>query len=81
MFFALSEDKPQTMMKVICEGPDQNVVGLHLIGPGSDEMLQGFSVAIKKGITKKDLDSVVAIHPTASEELVTMPTWKPHNPK
>lgn len=48
------------------------VVGLHLFGMGTDEMLQGFGVAIKMGATKKDFDSCVAIHPTVSEELVTL---------
>ena len=46
-----------------------------LLGKGADEMLQGFGVALKMGATKKDLDSCVAIHPTASEELVTMFPW------
>jgi hypothetical protein len=53
----------------------QKVIGLHTIGMGSDEMLQGFGVAMKMGCTKKDLDSCIAIHPTASEELVTMAPW------
>lgn len=48
------------------------MIGLHIIGLGSDEMLQGFGVAIKMGATKKDFDNTVAIHPTASEELVTL---------
>ncbi len=48
------------------------MVGLHLIGLGCDEMLQGFGVAVKMGATKADFDSCVAIHPTSSEELVTM---------
>lgn len=48
------------------------VVGLHIIGLGSDEMLQGFGVAIKMGATKADFDNCVAIHPTSAEELVTM---------
>ena len=48
------------------------VVGLHIIGIGADEMLQGFGVAVKMGATKADFDACVAIHPTASEELVTM---------
>ncbi len=48
------------------------VIGLHVIGIGSDEMMQGFGVAIKMGATKADFDSCVAIHPTSSEELVTM---------
>ena len=48
------------------------VVGLHMQGLGCDEMLQGFSVAIKMGATKADFDKTVAIHPTSSEEFVTM---------
>lgn len=48
------------------------VIGLHILGIGCDEMLQGFSVAVKMGATKKDFDATVAIHPTSSEELVTM---------
>ncbi|EED21388.1 glutathione oxidoreductase Glr1, putative [Talaromyces stipitatus ATCC 10500] len=61
-----------TQMKIICAGPEEKVVGLHILGLGVGEMLQGFGVAIKMGATKKDFDSCVAIHPTSSEELVTM---------
>lgn len=43
------EDKEPTAFKLIVQGPDEKVVGLHLIGVGSDEMLQGFAVAIKMG--------------------------------
>ena len=57
---------------MICQGPEERVVGLHIIGRGSDEILQGFAVAIKMGATKKDFDRTIAIHPTAAEELVTM---------
>jgi len=69
------EDKPKTMMKLITAGVEEKVVGIHIMGMGADEMLQGFGVAMKMGATKADLDSCVAIHPTASEELVTMGTW------
>ena len=48
------------------------MVGVHVIGPGADEMIQGFAVAVRMGATKKDFDDTVAIHPTSSEELVTM---------
>lgn len=68
-------DKPITKIKVICHGPQERIVGLHMIGMGSDEVLQGFAVAIKMGATKADLDRAVAIHPTAAEELVTLPPW------
>lgn len=70
-----ADDKPKTHMKVITAGLDELVVGMHVIGMGSDEMMQGFGVAMKMGATKADLDSSVAIHPTASEELVTMGVW------
>jgi len=74
MYYRMAEreNTPLTMFKIICVGEEEKVVGLHLHGLGSDEMLQGFGVAVKMGATKKDIDSVVAIHPTASEEIVTM---------
>jgi glutathione reductase (NADPH) len=74
-------EKPKTFYKLICAGPDETVVGIHMIGLGSDEVLQGFGVAMKMGATKADFDSCVAIHPTAAEELVTMGTWgtSPHS--
>ena len=70
-----SDDKPKTLMKLICAGVEEKVVGLHVIGMGADEMMQGFGVAMKMGCTKADLDSCIAIHPTAAEEFVTMGTW------
>ena len=72
MYHAIAGHPQQTAMKLICVGADEKVVGCHIIGMGADEMLQGFSVAIKMGATKKDFDNTVAIHPTSSEELVTM---------
>jgi len=68
-------DKPKTRMKLICAGEEEKIVGLHVIGIGADEMLQGFGVAIKMGATKADFDSCIAIHPTSAEEFVTMGTW------
>lgn len=61
-----------TQFKIICEGPEEKIVGLHLIGLGVGEMLQGFGVAIKMGARKRDFDACVAIHPTSAEEIVTM---------
>ncbi len=72
MVYAFSTDKVQTAMKLIVVGEDERVVGCHLIGDGVDEMMQGFSVAIRMGATKQHFDDTVAIHPTSSEELVTM---------
>jgi hypothetical protein len=47
----------------------------HISGLGSDELLQGFAVAMKMGATKADFDNTMAIHPTAAEELVTLAPW------
>ena len=70
-----ADDKPKTAMKLVCAGDEELVVGLHVIGMGADEMLQGFGIAMKMGATKADFDSTVAIHPTAAEEFVTMFPW------
>jgi len=72
MEYALSEHKPRTRMKLVTVGSEQRVVGVHIIGNGADEMLQGFAVAVKMGATKADFDNTVAIHPTSAEEMVTM---------
>jgi glutathione reductase (NADPH) len=72
MRFGITERKPKTAMKLVCVGAREQVVGLHSIGAGSDELLQGFALALKLGATKADFDRTVAIHPTAAEELVTM---------
>mmetsp|Transcript_6192 Transcript_6192/g.17637 ORF Transcript_6192/g.17637 Transcript_6192/m.17637 type:complete len:743 (-) Transcript_6192:227-2455(-) len=71
----IMDEKPKTAMKLVCAGPDERVVGLHVIGMGADELLQGFGVAIKMGATKADFDDCMAIHPTAAEELVTLHPW------
>ena len=72
MYTALGSHRQMSKFKLITAGPEEKVVGLHGIGFGVDEMIQGFAVAMKMGATKEDFDSVVAIHPTGSEEFVTM---------
>ena len=72
MYNSMTEHPVKTAMKLVCVGAKEKVVGCHIIGPGADEMLQGFAVAIRMGATKKDLDDTIAIHPTSAEELVTM---------
>lgn len=72
MFYGLTPHKVPTFLKLIVTGPEEKIIGLHAIGKGVDEMMQGFGVAIKMGATKKDFDSTIAIHPTASEEFVTL---------
>jgi len=72
MYHALTTRKTRTDMKLVCVGPEERIVGCHVIGTGADEMMQGFAVAVRMGATKRDFDDTVAIHPTSSEELVTM---------
>ena len=72
MYFALDEYRQKCDMKLVCAGKEEKIVGLHGIGLGVDEMLQGFAVAIKMGATNKDFDNTVEIHPTGSEYFVTM---------
>ncbi|QPB82044.1 glutathione-disulfide reductase [Pseudoalteromonas rubra] len=72
MYTAVTQHRQPCKMKLVCAGEDEKIVGLHGIGFAVDEMIQGFGVAMKMGATKADFDSVVAIHPTGSEEFVTM---------
>lgn len=72
MYTAVTQHRQPCRMKLVCAGSEEKIVGLHGIGFGVDEMIQGFAVAIKMGATKKDFDNTVAIHPTGSEEFVTM---------
>ncbi len=72
MRYAVSDHKSPSVVKLITLGPEEKVIGCHVIGDGADEMTQGFAVALKMGATKRDFDDTVAIHPTAAEELVTL---------
>lgn len=72
MYSAVTQHRQPCRMKLVCAGKEEKIVGLHGIGFGMDEILQGFAVAVKMGATKKDFDNTVAIHPTAAEEFVTM---------
>ncbi|MGA9369509.1 MAG: glutathione-disulfide reductase, partial [Steroidobacteraceae bacterium] len=72
MYHALTTVKPRCDMKLVTVGPKRRIVGIHVVGPGADEMMQGFAVAVRMGATKEDFDDTVAIHPTSAEELVTM---------
>jgi glutathione reductase (NADPH) len=72
MQLALAHRPITTRFKLICVGDDSRVVGMQMLGPGVDEILQGFAVAIKMGATKADFDATLAIHPTSAEEMVLM---------
>ena len=72
LYNGVTARKPRARMKLVTVGKEEKVIGCHIFGPGADEMLQGFAVAIRMGATKRDFDDTVAIHPTLAEELVTM---------
>ena len=72
MLHALADMPQRSLFKLVCAGPERRVVGIHLLGEAADEILQGFAVALKKGITLDDLRDTVAIHPTSAEEVVLM---------
>lgn len=72
MLHSLADRDEHSLFKLVCIGDDERVVGIHLLGDAADEILQGFAVALKRGITLDDLRDTVAIHPTSSEEIVLM---------
>jgi len=77
MHHAFTRRKVKCSMKLVVAGETEKIVGCHVIGPGADEIMQGFAVAIHMGATKRDFDDTVAIHPTVAEELVTLRTARP----
>ena len=62
----------RSLYKMICNGADDRIVGIHMIGPEAPEIMQAAAVAVKAGLTKADFDATTAIHPTMAEELVLM---------
>lgn len=72
LYHVLTDRRPRAEMKLVTVGPEERIVGCHVVGEGADEMLQGFAVAVRMGATKRDFDDTVAIHPTSAEEFVTM---------
>jgi glutathione reductase (NADPH) len=72
LYYSMSSRKPMTDMKLVTVGAEERIVGAHVAGPGADEMMQGFAVAVRMGARKCDFDDTVAIHPTSAEEFVTM---------
>eukprot|EP00210_Caulerpa_lentillifera_P006814 g6513.t1 len=68
----ISGNLGRAFMKLIVDVATDKVIGVHMVGPDCAEIMQGMGVAVKLGVTKAELDSVVGIHPTAAEEFVTM---------
>jgi glutathione reductase (NADPH) len=73
----MTERRSRTLMKMVVERASRRVVGIHVVGHDAAEIVQGFALAVRLGITKPQLDSLIGIHPTAAEELVTMRTPLP----
>ena len=72
MLQALADGTQRSLFKLVCVGEEEHVVGVHLLGEAADEILQGFALAVKMGVTKAQFDDTVAIHPTSAEEVVLM---------
>lgn len=73
MVRALADDPQRAFVKLVCAGPEQRVVGVHAMGEGFDEALQGFALAMRLGASRQDLESTIAIHPGMAEELLRVP--------
>ena len=72
-----SRTSPNAYTKVICDKTaNENVLGIHYIGPNAGEVMQGYGAAMKNGLTFKTLTDTVGIHPTSSEEIVTLSITK-----
>ncbi|MDD0843603.1 glutathione-disulfide reductase [Pseudomonas sp. Gutcm_11s] len=74
MKLTLTESQERTLMKLVVDGKTDKVLGCHMVGPESGEIVQGLAVALKAGATKRIFDETLGIHPTAAEEFVTMRT-------
>jgi len=72
MKHTLSGSEERTLMKMIVDKATDKVLGVHMVGPDSGEIIQGIAIALKAGATKSVFDSTIGIHPTAAEEFVTM---------
>ena len=72
MRHTLSGRDERTLIKLIVDTASQRVLGAHMVGTDSPEVIQGLAIAIRMGATKADFDSTVALHPSAAEEFVTL---------
>jgi glutathione reductase (NADPH) len=70
--YTLSGRNERTLMKLVVNADSQCVVGAHMVGPDAPEIIQAIAIAVKAGLTKRDFDVTVAVHPTAAEEFVTL---------
>ncbi|AFY53168.1 pyruvate/2-oxoglutarate dehydrogenase complex, dihydrolipoamide dehydrogenase component [Rivularia sp. PCC 7116] len=68
----LASSEEQAIVKVVVEGESERVIGIHMLGEHAGDVIQSLGVALRKGITKQDLDDAIAIHPTTAEEFLTL---------
>lgn len=74
----LSGSQERTLMKLIVDDETDRVVGVHMVGDEAGEIMQGIAIAVRAGLTKRDFDLTIGIHPTGAEEFVTMRTVTRH---
>jgi glutathione reductase (NADPH) len=72
MFYSLTGADEKTTVKLVVESHTDRVLGVHLVGKDSAEMIQGIAIAVNMGATKKDFDATIGIHPSSAEEIVTL---------
>ena len=69
---SMTNSSEKTFIKLITDSKSDKILGLHYVGENAAEIVQGFSVAIVNGLTKKQLDKTMGIHPSSAEEVVTL---------
>ena len=69
---ALSGNPHRVLMKLITKGKAETVIGIHIVGDYSGEIIQALGICVKAGLTKADFDATCAVHPTLAEEIVTL---------
>lgn len=72
LFHSITEHSEQVTIKLVVDGNSDRVLGAHMVGEHAANIIQGLAVAIRKGVTKQDLDATIGIHPTSGEEFLTL---------
>lgn len=72
LFHSLAEQDEQIMIKLVVDGNSDRVLGAHMVGEHAAEIFQSLAVAIRKGVSKQDIDATIGIHPTSGEEFLTL---------
>ena len=72
LFHSLSGQNEKALIKLVVNSGNDRVIGIHIVGAQAAEMLQGFALAMKKGVTKQEIDHTIGIHPSSAEEIFSM---------